>query len=578
MVQVIIVWVYASFIFFSLGYGLIQLLNKLNIKDYLDLEYYIFLGIISVTTLASYFSIFLPTGLTINVFLLTISVIILVINKKSYFSYLFAQFESLNKLSKHYWILFIAILCYALIKSAGPGEIYDDNLYYLQTIHWIENYPAIPGLANLHGRLGFNSSWHLLSAVFSFSFLGCHYFNDLNGYLFILIAFTSIKSLFNIYKSGFNIFDGTQVCMTLFILYFLKDYFSAPTADLPATIFCWIVFNLFLKFIIRFGENKDLNYSEIFIITLTSIFCLTIKVSIAPICLFILYLIFILFSRKLYKMIFCLMVVSFVVIAPFIIRNIIQTGYLVYPIAITGIDGLDWKVPLFRPNSISDNFYGTFSVKEEIGWIKSWAKLPNRYFKDVNNMAINEWLPQWYEAQNRDNLKLIHLLGIAILFYVVFKSMFFKYWFLVITIYIGVSFWFLSAPDFRFGYGFIGYGAIFSVCVFLFVLYNKLRKINKYFLNRAVFIYVIYFWSSYSVKNINEISEIKSIFVKNCFVPSRFYEVNNTNSFKIGKTNIYNPVERDWCGYEPFPCTPYQNPLLIMRNDRIENGFKIKYY
>jgi hypothetical protein len=43
--------------------------------------------------------------------------------------------------------------------------LYDNGLYHLQTILWNTNAPLIPGLANLHGRLGFNSLLFLIAAV-----------------------------------------------------------------------------------------------------------------------------------------------------------------------------------------------------------------------------------------------------------------------------------------------------------------------------------------------------------------------------------------------------------------------------
>ena len=41
---------------------------------------------------------------------------------------------------------------------------YDTGLYHLQAVQWSTHYPAVPGLANLHYRLGYNNSVHLFAA------------------------------------------------------------------------------------------------------------------------------------------------------------------------------------------------------------------------------------------------------------------------------------------------------------------------------------------------------------------------------------------------------------------------------
>lgn len=44
-------------------------------------------------------------------------------------------------------------------------HLYDTGLYHLQAVRWISESPVIPGLANLHSRLGFNSSWFIINAL-----------------------------------------------------------------------------------------------------------------------------------------------------------------------------------------------------------------------------------------------------------------------------------------------------------------------------------------------------------------------------------------------------------------------------
>src|SRR6478736_1562306 len=59
---------------------------------------------------------------------------------------------------------------------------YDSGLYHFATIRWIGEFPAVPGLANLHDRLAFNQSYFLFVALLNahpFSNEGYHAANSL---------------------------------------------------------------------------------------------------------------------------------------------------------------------------------------------------------------------------------------------------------------------------------------------------------------------------------------------------------------------------------------------------------------
>jgi hypothetical protein len=57
------------------------------------------------------------------------------------------------------------LLLLLLVSWFGLGssehDHFDTGLYYLTTIRWAQDYPVVPGLANLHTRLGFNQSLFL---------------------------------------------------------------------------------------------------------------------------------------------------------------------------------------------------------------------------------------------------------------------------------------------------------------------------------------------------------------------------------------------------------------------------------
>jgi hypothetical protein len=108
------------------------------------------------------------------------------------------NFQLLNVL-----LLFIAAAIIAF-RCAALGEHYDTGLYGAQAVRWFTTYPLVPGLANLIGQLGFNSSVFLCIAA-----LDHGPWRDLAHHLFVgfLIAafFVSIiPAALRIFRSASN--------------------------------------------------------------------------------------------------------------------------------------------------------------------------------------------------------------------------------------------------------------------------------------------------------------------------------------------------------------------------------------
>src|SRR6201995_301142 len=58
----------------------------------------------------------------------------------------------------------------AAYNAITEDYCYDNALYHLLSIRWMAEYGSVPGLANLHARLGFNSSLVALAGLFSVPF------------------------------------------------------------------------------------------------------------------------------------------------------------------------------------------------------------------------------------------------------------------------------------------------------------------------------------------------------------------------------------------------------------------------
>jgi hypothetical protein len=75
-------------------------------------------------------------------------------------------------------IVFWALLALCALRlAAGLGMLewsgaYDSDLYHFSSVRWAKEYPAVPGLANLHSPLGISSTYLLYAAILDH---GCYY-------------------------------------------------------------------------------------------------------------------------------------------------------------------------------------------------------------------------------------------------------------------------------------------------------------------------------------------------------------------------------------------------------------------
>jgi hypothetical protein len=135
------------------------------------------LGLVLSNTFTSTLSLFGPLNFVSLSFCLIISLIFLITLKADLYFYG-------EKLLNRRNLLFLFFPFYSFIIAFQAPENYDTGLYHIQSIKWIEEYGVTPGLANLHGRFGFNSN------------------------LFTIIAQTSLFDLFGqeIFSTNFAVF------------------------------------------------------------------------------------------------------------------------------------------------------------------------------------------------------------------------------------------------------------------------------------------------------------------------------------------------------------------------------------
>ena len=273
MLATLLVWLYTLFL--CCVYGCL-FLKALRVKAELPAApLIVIVGLVVLTTLASFFSLFSQIGFYLTLLLLagamgaivTRSVPALRIERPVAWIPLIALFLAL-----------LLVLENATHRPLNP----DTDIYHAQAIHWIESFPAVPGLGNLHGRLAYNSAWFVSNAFFSLAFLGIQSFHLTGSVLFLAVLLYCWGGFADILRGEYK--PSALIKLLVFPLTFalLGAEISSPGTDLPASLLLWLVAILWAE-----QAEQERPFHPLLIVVLAA-FVVTVKLSAAPALLFLL--------------------------------------------------------------------------------------------------------------------------------------------------------------------------------------------------------------------------------------------------------------------------------------------------
>jgi len=249
-------------------------------------------------------------------------------------------------------------------------------------------------------------------------------------------------------------------------------------------------------------------------------------------------------------------VISIIFLAPLLYRNYVSSGYLLYPSAWPDFFSPDWKLPKDQVQLISQ-------------YINTYAKLKSSSspaeIQSARNLQLQNWLPIWWHFLSyMDKLIMISCaltIGISPFIYRRLPNTREKATFLILIF--SVLFWFIAAPDPRFGYGFI----IPLIGIGMFQppkLFNPVMNFNRHLLLYilAGFIFI------YSGYRITHFFFIRNFFVSSGLQPSSYLQ------HSIGPIKVTVPTNTDYCAGSPIPCTTHSKLPFMNRGQKISDGFK----
>ncbi|TMI89675.1 MAG: hypothetical protein E6H08_16165 [Bacteroidetes bacterium] len=560
MLTILLAWIYITFLCWTWGILFLQMISVTKTRLHFPLFSIICItGLSAITVIAGLLSLFFPLGEWWVQFLFIIPCLVLFFQKNSpaFFAALKKEFQDLHFIS----IILLSVCLLLILVMSSWIVIHPDTLgYHAQTIQWIEKYKAVPGLVHLQVRFGYQGLWFVDNALFGFSFTGNEGITLLNStVLFWFFIFLTNRINYNFFKAGKRVYGLLWTALLLISTWsYTQVRLTATSAspDFIAALFILIIIYLLLEKKVKHPDD-----STWLLAAFLSVVAVTIKLSVAPILLIAAVPAFIGLVKRKIKLFFTIFFISVITLTPFIVRNIITTGYVVFPSTSIDVTHVDWK-------------YNRERTINEKNYITAYAKNPGIIVRTeinaINKMNPAEWLPTWW--QNRSTADKIIMTFLVLSFFIALLSIKkillsgFIPQFVLVTLLTGIIFWFVNAPDPRFGFGSIlGFIAVVSYLVFT----EKEILIQKSVLIAILLIITgsVLAYTGYRFVN---------FFKKDQLLKPLGIEKVEYKTFDCDGIKINSPVANKDLGITPIPCTDLDCERFSPRGHKVEDGFRAK--
>jgi hypothetical protein len=519
------------------------------------------IGLVAVIAFIETCHLYVPIDWKVSLAFLFIGILGLSISLRRHLrSQFFILKNALIKNSFLFFIGFLIFLMWGSLALTTPNN-YDSGLYHFQSIRWLNEYPIVLGLGNVHGRFAFNQTYFSFVALLNFF----PFFNK--GYAIggLLMMTMGVGTLFEAHLN--KILGGWWLVIWFFITYIaVSRSISSPSPDMPVVVMECCVFIFLVKiYACQLNDRYEL-ISDAVTIFLLSCLLVTVKLSAAVFSLASILLIVPILKPTLNahkKIYICSFLVGCYLIALHLLRGVLVSGLPLYPSSFGALWGMDWSVPREQAQS-------------EANWIYSWARAPNKDPSEV--LGSWAWFPGWSDRIFKENWRYIYggllLIGLDLSAFLVSKeARKDKRLFLLFSPLIaGTLFWFITAPDWRF------LGAIPQLIIalsgFLFLRFFIPEAITYHAKKVPIFIIPILVGITcfFLVVKSTDIKTLPLI----GWHPAPQIEVRNQVT-KSGLVMLV-PIQGDQCWDSPLPCTPYFNEALHLRSGSptikgLESGF-----
>jgi hypothetical protein len=566
MIAALIIWTFILILSYLYGWQSVRFLERLFLPSgskALPLSITWITGLAAITTITSLFSLVTKIGLLINIVLVIGAVIIILRHRKNLLPPTSLLGTAL--LTPAGALLGLLVFLSTLTISTGLPANPDTSLYHAQAIRWIETYPVVLGLGNLHTRLAYNSSWLVANALFSFSFTGLQSFHLLPGALFLITLHNIYSGVARLVARRHYLSDYARLALLPFTFLMFGSEVSSPGTDLPATLLTWIILLEWTTLLEKrsFSQAPTVDIRPI-LLTLLGAFLLTVKLSTGPLLLGVLCPLFYWWKTRQARPLITLTILGLLIVSPWIARNVMLSGYLIYPVPSIDLFNPDWKIPL--EITIDDRDTAMAWARPRQSWQTNEETLA---------MPLNQWVPIWLSALSTLRRAIMIFIAAAPFGYAIAAVLMRRrlraaqidmkpIYFPSIIAYSGLLYWFWVAPLFRYGTGFI-LGCLALMLLPLAAVIRKLipEKISR--LGPAALLVGLLAFQVFFLYH--------TLTFKNLVLPADYPGL-PTHACELQNVTVWCADAWEACFYDPFPCVPRADPFTGLRSSNLKEGFR----
>lgn len=478
---------------------------------------------------------------------------------------------------RHCIYLFILLVaaCWIASRAMLAPDNFDSGLYHFNSIRWLNEYPIVPGLGNLHGRLAFNQSFFAFVASLNLYPFSGHGHNFANSMLLLMLFSEALYFLvirLRRIAPGESAGGVVEILPILFIPFLLYTAFrtslSSPSPDTASLVLQIVLFLNFFRLVeSRIQRDPVLSLTKVILILATAM--VTIKLSNLCFAGLISIISFSMGYRKspgmgswLIKNMVVTVAFAALMLTVWMGRGVVLSGYPCYPATFMGFH-TDWAVPQAK-------------AQAEANWISSWARQPETDWRQV--LGNWNWFQPWLRRIMNRQLDVVYPLALSLFFMFLFGVRVIRsairhrrvsaFWIIsFVPIAAGLVFWFVLAPHPRFAHALFWITPIALAAMLLAGIESRrARKAMSAFIS-ILFVGPFLFWF-YS--NLHEWKRVSLA----GWMPTPHVEM--TEKVTLSGLKLFVPREGKQSWDSPLPTTPNFNPQLCLRGSGLAAGFLIR--
>ncbi|PTY02946.1 hypothetical protein DB346_08010 [Verrucomicrobia bacterium LW23] len=467
------------------------------------------------------------------------------------------------------------LICWIALRALNLPLDWDSGLYHFHTIRWINEYPAVYGLGNLHERLAFNCTFFTFVASLNFYPWFMHGYQVAQSWLIIMclvecwIGLCNILSYFRRKDEAvsFPVEDVLPAILLPCIIFNALAYFDVCSPQ-PNRASCILRYVVFIHFWRAMVDNFRSTHRVTMLFILT-VLMMTTKINnvVFAFLIWLLVLIYYVVTSTNWRQLLAKLLAYRVTVlycailfGLYITHGYISSGYPLWPSSPLRLN-TEWAIP----RDVTQVY---------MYWLTSWAQEPHTPYDVV--LSSNEWFLPWLVRLVVNDFTEV-VAPILLFFIICICSILtyiraratgaFKLWYLtcLLPLFGAIAFWFIYAPDTRYaeGYFWLLPGAILSICV-------AAQTQRPQLLGAIIVAFAVMCVPFFTGRQ--NLARYAFSFPPAAWQPLRTVPL--TEKYTDQGVRIYVPTTGYQTWDAPLPCTIYFRPDLELLGEGLGSGWK----